>query len=123
MKKWYLVVFCLSMILASNVAAQNYETIGGEDGVDVLAAIDPHGPNNLVAAYVRFINNNSYEVNIKWTPVMTCQNGNTKKGYGADFSIKGGGSYEVTIWRSGACGERRITDFKVEMAVKKAGLY
>ncbi len=89
----------------------------------MLAAINPLGPNNLAALYVKFINNNSYEVNIKWTPVMTCQDGSTKKGYGEDFSVKGGGSHEATFWRSGACGEWKITDFTVEMEVKKAGFY
>ncbi len=116
-------ILCIFLFLAFTVAAQNYRNLGTQDGVDVLAAIDPLGPNNLVSVYVKFINKNSYDVNVKWTPLITCQGGTTRKGYGADFSMKAGGSYEVTIWRSGACGEQQIKDLNVEMEVKRAGFY
>jgi hypothetical protein len=85
-----------------------------------MAAFDPLGPNNQIAAYIRFVNRNSYKVNITWTPVISCGEGPSRKGYGAPFSMDAAASYEVTLWRSSACGVGSIKDVKVEMKVEKA---
>lgn len=118
-----LVGLCISMFVASAAAAEDYKDLGTREGVDVMVAIDPLGPNNQIVAYVKFVNNNGYKVNIKWTHIITCEGGNIKKDYGADFSMNAGASYEVTIWRSAACGVQEMKDLRVEMEVKRADLY
>jgi hypothetical protein len=111
------------MFAASAAAVEDYKDLGTREGVGVMVAIDPLGPNNQITAYVKFVNNNGYKVNIKWTPIITCEGGNIKKDYGADFSLNAGASYAVTIWRSAACGVQGMKDLRVEMEVKKADLY
>jgi hypothetical protein len=119
-----LVGLCISMFVASAAAAEDYkEPSGTREGVDVMVTINPLGPNNQIAAYVKFVNNNAYKVNIKWTPIITCEGGDIKKGYGADFSMNDGASYEVTIWRSTACGFQDVKDITVETEVKRADIY
>ena len=121
MKKLYcLVVLCMFMFEASAVAAQEDKGQGTPEGVDVKVVIDPLGPNNQISAYVAFVNKNDYKVNIKWTPVMSCGEGNIKRGYGEDFSMTAGASYDVTIWRLSACGFQTLNGLTVDMEVKRA---
>jgi hypothetical protein len=122
MKQLYclIVVACISLFAASGVAAQQYSAIGTQDGVKVMAAVDPLGPNNQIAVYIKFVNTNGYKVDITWTPVITCEQGSAKKGFGSPFSMGAGASYEVRLWRSSACGVGAIKDLKVEMKVDKA---
>lgn len=42
-----------------------------------------------------------------------------REGPAASFSMNEGGTYVVNIWRSAACGQGRIKNIDVEMAVKK----
>ncbi len=123
-RSYFFGVLCLFMLIASTAAAQSFKDLGSHDGVDVMAAIDPLGPNNLVAASVKFVNSNTYKVNVKWTPLLTCGDDEAKrKGFGADFSLDAGATYEVKLWRSGACGPQEIRDLGVEMEATKADLY
>lgn len=118
-----LVGLFIFFFVVSAAAVEDYKDPGTDEGVNAMVAIDPLGPNNLVAAFVKFVNHNGYKVNIKWTPLITCEGTKIQKGYGADFSMDAGASYEVTIWRSAACGVPDIKELKVEMEVKKADLY
>ena len=118
-----LVGLFVSMFVVSAAVAADRNGPGAREGVDVVVTIDPLGPNNQIAAYVKFVNNNEYKVNIKWTPVITCEGGDKRTGYGADFSMNAGASYEVTIWRSAACGFREMKNLRVEKEVKRADLY
>jgi hypothetical protein len=122
MKKLYclIVVSCISLFAASGVAAQQYVIIGMQDGVEVTAAFDPLGPNNQIAAYIKFVNKNKFKVDITWTPFISCGRGPAKKGFGAPFSMDAGASYQVRLWRSSACGVGAIRDLNVEMKVGKA---
>lgn len=54
------------MFVASVAAAEEYKDPGTPEGVDAMVAIDPLGPNNLVAACGKFVNNNGYKANFKW---------------------------------------------------------
>jgi hypothetical protein len=115
-----IVAMCMSLFVASGAAAQQYSSIGTQDGIEVAAAFDPLGPNNQIAAYIRFVNRNSYKVNITWVPLIACGEEAARKGYGAPFSMDAAALYEVTLWRSSACGVGSIKDLKVEMKVEKA---
>ena len=123
MKRLYclIVVACIALFAAAGLAAQQYSAIGTQDGVEVMAAVDPFGPNNQMAAHIKFVNKNQYKVGITWTPVITCEKGPAKKGFGAPFSMDAGASYEVRLWRSSACGVGAIKDLSVKMKVEKAG--
>ncbi len=108
---------CIVICAASGAAAQGYQNILTQGGVQVMVALDPLGPNNQIAAYIKFVNQNSHKVNIAWTPVITCAAGPVKQGYGAPISLEAAASYEVSLWRSSACSMGRIRDLKVEMEV------
>jgi hypothetical protein len=116
----FVIISCVTLFAVSGAAAQDYQHITTQEGVEVMAKYDPLGPNNLVVAYVKFLNNNRYTVNVNWTPKITCEGGDVKIGYGAGFSMNEGKSYEVNIWRSAACGTGKIKDFSVDMEVKRA---
>jgi hypothetical protein len=118
-----IVASCISLIALSAAAGQDYHSIATQGGVEVMAAFDPLGPNNQLAAYVKFVNKNGYKVNVTWTPFITCRRGPAKKGYGAPFSMEAGASYEVNLWRSSTCAVGSIRDVTVDVEVKKADLY
>ena len=118
-------LFCLiiwsftALFAASGAGAQDYRSLSEREGVEVMAAFDPLGPNNLIAAYVKFVNKNGYRVNIKWTPLIACVGQAPKEGYGESFSLDAGGTYEVNLWRSAACVTGSIDDLAVDMEVRK----
>jgi hypothetical protein len=116
-----IVASCISLFAASGAAAQEYSSIGTQDGVEVMAAFDPLGPNNQIAAYIKFVNTNGYKVDITWTPLITCGKGPAKKGFGSPFSMEAAASYEVRLWRLSACGVGSIKKLEVEMKVEKTG--
>jgi hypothetical protein len=116
----FVIISGVALLAASAVLAQDYQHVTTQEGVEVMVKYDPLGPNNLVVAYVKFVNNNKYTVNVDWTPTITCEGGDVKVGYGAGFSMNEGKSYGVNIWRSAACGPGRIKDFSVDMEVKRA---
>ncbi len=112
-----IVTCCIVIHAASGAEAQAYRDLSSKGGVQVMVAIDPLGPNNQIAANIRFVNQNSYRVNVIWTPVITCEGEPAKKGYGSPFSMNAAASYEVRLWRSSACTMGPIKDLKVEMEV------
>lgn len=117
-KLWLLfVVLCVSALAAAPVIAADYQTT--RDGVEVTVQLNPLGPNNSIVAYVKFINNNQYRVEVNWMPVITCEGENRREGPAAGFGVNEGETYVVNIWRSAACGQGRIKEFVVEMDVKK----
>jgi hypothetical protein len=117
------VAACLSLFAAAVAAAPSYRLIAAQDGVEVLTAFDPFGPNNQITAHVKFVNTNGYRVKITWNPVVTCKEGPAKNGYGAPFGLEAGASYEVSLWRTSTCSIGSIKDLSVEMEVKRADLY
>ncbi len=117
------IALSISFFAASQAAAQEYRSLVTRDGVEVMAAFDPLGPNNQVAAYIRFVNGNRYKVKITWTPFITCKGSNEKKGYGAPFTVDAGASYELRLWRSSACRVGSIKDMRVDMEVRRADMY
>jgi hypothetical protein len=125
MRQLSLLVFVsyVSLFAASVAAAQDYRTIAVQEGVEVMAAIAPFGPNNTITAHLKFVNKNGYKVNITWSPLITCEKGPAKKGYGAPFSMEAGASYELSLWRSSTCSMGSIKELTVDMEVKKADLY
>jgi hypothetical protein len=118
-----IVAACIFLLAASVAAARDYHSIATKDGVEVTAVFDPFGPNNQIAAQVKFVNKNGYKVTVTWTPVATCYKGRAKKGYGAPFSMEAGASYEVSLWRTSTCSIGSITNLTVDMEVKKADQY
>ncbi len=114
------VVFCMLALAVSFGMAADDQHIAARNGIKVRVQYDPQGPNNLIVAYVKFINENQYRVNINWWPIITCENGDKREGAVAAFSMDQGGTYVVTIWRSQACGQGRINNIDVEMDVKQA---
>jgi hypothetical protein len=107
--------------LASYSGAADYQPISEKDGVEVMILYNPLGPNNQVVANIKFVNHNSYRADVSWTPLIYCGEESNHKGYGASFRIDPEASYVVPLWRSSACAQGRITNFNVEMEVKKAG--
>ena len=91
-----------------------------EEGVDAIVKYDPLGPNNLIGAFVQFVNHNAYKVRVIWTPVITFSGSDKKEGYGEPFIMNKGESYQATIWRAGTCGNRKLENLRVEMNVEKA---
>jgi hypothetical protein len=114
-----IVASCISLFIASGAAAQQYSSIGTQDGVEVMAAFDPLGPNNQIAAYIKFVNKNKFKVDITWAPVISCGKEPAKKGFGSPFSMDAAASYEVRLWRSSACGVGAIKDLRVDMKVER----
>lgn len=118
-----LVVLVLISLLAASaaMAQQDYQQIGGQSGVKVMVRYNPFGYNNLIVAFIRFVNTNSHKVDVDWTPLIKCEGRPVKKGYGEPFSISKKGSYEVTLWRSQACGHATLKAITVRMTVKQEG--
>lgn len=112
-------ILCVSLLVISAAMAEDSGQPDAQGGVKVTVKYDPLGPNNLIVAFVEFINNNGYKVHVDWKPIITCEGSNAKKGYGESFDVNEGGSYQVTIWRSAACQGRKLKDLSVEMDVKK----
>lgn len=124
MKKFrFIVLAVLIFLFAASIAAaqQNYHLIGTQDGVEVMVRYNPFGHNNLIVAFIKFVNTNSYKVDVEWTPFITCEGRPAEKGYGGPFSLHEKKSYEVNLWRSQACGQGNLNQIRVEMNVKKAG--
>jgi hypothetical protein len=117
---WLIAAFCMVIFLSSPAPAQEYQNLSTKGGVEVMVALDPLGPNNQIAAYIKFVNQNGYKVNITWKPVITCEGEPAKKGYGAPFSMDAASSYEVRLWRSSACAVSSIKDLNVDMEVRAA---
>ncbi len=115
------VAVCISVFAASAAMAQDYQLVGKQEGVEVMMKYHPFGYNNLIVAFIKFVNTNTYKVDIDWTPTISCEDLPPKKGYGAPFTLDGKQSYEVTIWRSEACGQAGMKGIQVEMHVKKEG--
>ena len=119
----YFVVACavLCMVcMVTTAAAIEYQPLVTKEGVETMVSYDPLGPNNQIVAYVRFVNSNSYKVDVEWKPVMTCEGGEIIRGAAAGFSIDAKSAFEVTLWRSKACGLRQIEKLIVEMKVKRS---
>ena len=119
MKKLLVLLFfvmTLSLIVISDAIAADTT----KEGVDAIVKYDPLGPNNLIGAFVQFVNHNAYKVRVIWTPVITCSGSDKKEGYGEPFIMNKGESYQATIWRAGTCGNRKLENLSVEMNVEKA---
>lgn len=124
MKKLGFIVLavCISVLAASSAEAQrDYQLIGNQEGVEVLVRYNPLGSNNLIVAFIKFVNKNEYKVHVAWTPLISCGDLPPKKGYGEPFSLQEKGTYEVNIWRSQACGQEPLKGIRVEMHLKKEG--
>jgi hypothetical protein len=114
---FFVVLFMFASVVSFSIAAD--DQLATRDGINVRVQYDPMGPNNLIVAYVKFINENQYRVEVNWWPVITCESEDKREGPAASFSMNEGGTYVVNIWRSAACGQGRIKNIDVEMAVKK----
>ncbi|MEJ2696214.1 MAG: hypothetical protein P8013_06160 [Candidatus Sulfobium sp.] len=124
MKKLLCIVIAvwISVLMAAAARAQqDYEKIGTQGGVEVMVRYNPFGYNNLIVAFIKFVNTNDYKVDVDWTPLINCEGLPVKKGYGAPFSMNENGSYEVTMWRSEVCGQVPLKGIQVKMYVKKEG--
>ncbi len=121
MKKLYCLIgiLAISLLVISVARAEDPGQTEVNGGVEVRVQYDPLGPNNLIVAFVRFVNNNSYKVHVAWIPTITCAGSNPKQGYGEPFDMNEGGTYQVTIWRSVTCQDRKLEKINVEMDVKK----
>ena len=120
MKKlcFLIVALCVSAFLTSAAMSAGYQHVITQEGIEVTVQNNPLGPNNQIVAYVKFINNNGYKVNVNWKPIITCEGGDIRTGTSASFGMSEGGSYEVNIWRSQACGLKQMIKLDVEMDVK-----
>ena len=114
-----IVIVCVSLPVISSAVASDNQHPETQGGVEVIVKYDPFGPNNLIVAFVEFVNNNAYEVHVNWQPIITCEGSEMRKGYGEPFVLSEGGSRQVTIWRSVTCGDRKLKDLSVEMNVEK----
>jgi hypothetical protein len=113
-----IVIVCVSLFAISSAMASDNQDLETQGGVEVIVKYYPLGPNNLIVAFVNFVNNNAYKVHVNWKPIITCEGSDMRKGYGEPFVMSEGGSYQVTIWRSQACGDRKLENIRVEMEVK-----
>jgi len=122
-----IVIVCASLLTMSAAMASDDQDLETQGGVEITVHViyDPFGPNNLIAAFINFENNNAYEVHVIWQPTITCAgSSDMTKGYGEPFVMSEGGSYQVTIWRTQTCGNRKLEDIKVEiLEVKKTTDY
>ncbi len=114
----YLIVACAVLGVVVSAAAIEYQPLATKKGVEAAVSYNPLGPNNQVVAYVRFLNKNDYNVDVEWKPLITCGSGEVIKGASAGFSLAAKSTYEVTIWRSMACGPRPMKTLTVQMEVK-----
>ena len=80
---------------------------------------NPLGYNNQIVAYLKFLNKNRYGVQVNWKLTMSCEGTGKKTIDGTAFDMDENGSYEVTIWRSQACGLRSMKGLGVQMDVIK----
>lgn len=114
-----IVIVCVSLLVISAAMASDNQNLATQGGVEVIVKYDPSGPNNLIVAFVKFVNNNAYKVHVNWKPIITCAGSDMRKGDGEPFVMSEGGSYQVTIWRSLTCGNRKLENLSVEMDVQK----
>ncbi len=114
-----IVIACISLVAISAATASDNQDLETQGRVEVIVKYDPLGPNNLIVAFVNFVNNNAYKVHVNWQPIIMCEDSGEKKGYGEPFDMSERESRQVTIWRSQACGDRKLKYIKVEMEVKK----
>jgi hypothetical protein len=118
---YFFVLPAVILIAAAAVAIEiDYQKLTERGGVEALISYDPLGPNNQIAAYLKFINNNDYAVDVTWMPIISCGDGPPKEGISGVSHLDGRASYEVTLWRTGVCGLVKISDFKVKMEVKES---
>lgn len=122
MKKLFCFIagLCVAAFVLSAAMAADYKQVLTQEGVEVMVQDNPLGPNNQIVAYVKFTNNNDHKVDVSWKPVITCEGGEIKTGANAGFGMSAGESYEVNIWRSQACGLKKIMNLSVDMEVKEA---
>lgn len=118
--RFHLVIVGALLCMLSAAAAIEYQPLVTEEGVEAMVSYDPLGPNNQIVAYVKFVNSNSYKVDVDWRPVITCEGTGVVRGAGGGFSIDAKSTFEVTLWRSMACGLRQIKNLNVRMNVKKS---
>jgi hypothetical protein len=123
MKKLYrlILALCVSAFVASAAMAADYQLIDTQRGVEVKVQHNPFGYNNQIVAFLKFFNTNRYRVSVHWEPVITCEGSESRKGEGSAFDMAEEGTYEVTIWRSQACGLKKLINLSVEMTVQEAG--
>ena len=114
-------LFITVFAASAATAQQGYQQFGEQEGVEVMVKYHPLGHNNLVVAFIKFVNTNPYKVDVDWIPYMTCENLPVKKGYGTPFSLSEKGTHEVNVWRSQACGNATLQNIRVDMHVKKEG--
>lgn len=115
-----IVIVCVFSLAISAAMASDVHPLELQGGVKVTVIYDPFGPNNLIAAFINFDNTNAYKVHVSWQPTITCEGSDMTKGHGEPFVMSERGSYQVTIWRSATCKNRKLGDIKVEIfEVKK----
>lgn len=122
MKKLYclFVSVCMSAFVASSLMGADGQDHQTQGGVEVVVQHNPLGPNNAIVAYIKFINNNQFRIEVNWTPVITCAGEKEREGPATSFSMNGGERSVVNIWRLTACGNRPMEGLRVKMDVKKA---
>jgi len=113
------VIVCVSLLLITSATASDNQNAATQEGVKVIVTYDPLGPNNLIVAFVKFVNNNAYKVRVNWKPIIKCAGSDVREGYGEPFTMSKGESYQVNIWRSLTCGNSKLEDLSVEMDVEK----
>jgi hypothetical protein len=116
----YFGVVCVVLSMVTAAAAIEYQPLATEKGVEAMVSYNPLGPNNEIVAFIRFVNNNSYKVAVDWKPVIDCGGSEVIKGAAAGFSIDAKSTFEVTLWRSMACGLRQIKNLSVQMTVQRS---
>ena len=106
--------------MATTAAAIEYQPVAKKEGVEATVSYNPLGPNNQIVAYIKFVNSNSYKVDLDWKPVMTCGAGEVIEGASGGLSLDAKSTFEVTLWRSRACGLRQMEKLDVKMKVKQS---
>jgi hypothetical protein len=113
------VVLCLTLLVWSTATAADYEHLASQGGVDAMVSYHPLGYNNQIVAYLKFLNKNRHGVQVNWKLTINCAGAEKKTIDGDAFDMDEDGSYEVTIWRSQACGLRSMKGLGVQMDVKE----
>ena len=114
-----IVILCLTLLVITAAMAADYEHLASQGGVEAMVRYNPLGYNNQIVAYLKFLNNNRYGVRVNWKLTMTCEGAGKKTIDGTAFDMDENGSYEVTIWRSQACGLRSMKGLGAQMEVKE----
>ncbi len=102
MKKVMLCVCVLTASLSSkSTLAQDWNRIGSTNGVSVFSKCKQEA-RDQTRTELQFTNNNSYDVEIKYTPVFTCYGGGVEKSYETRKYLKAGqtqsGQWAGLIW-------------------------